>query len=76
LATKKREITIEFDTALLGHKSGIYALDFIPEKNTLYSAGGEGCLTGWHMAEKENGRLLAHGEYSLYSIKKVDNHRG
>lgn len=53
---------------LTGHKDSIYTIEGSGAKNIFFSAGGDGLVAQWDLADPENGRLLAKVPSSVYAL--------
>ena len=55
-----------------GHKGSIFALHPQDSEHIL-SAGGEGWIVSWNLANPDPGRLIARVESNVFSLLKMDN---
>ncbi len=52
-----------------GHKAPIYSLEEGREPHFIYSAGSDGWVVEWNLQKPDVGKVLAHIEGSVYSLK-------
>lgn len=53
---------------LAGHQDCVYALEFGPERNKFFSAGGDGVIAEWNFDDLQNGKMLAKAPSSVYAL--------
>lgn len=53
---------------LLGHQDCVYTLEFGPERNKFFSAGGDGVIAEWNFDDLQNGKMLAKVPSSVYAL--------
>lgn len=63
---------IEKIAQVTGHKGSIFALHQ-HDKNHFLSAGGEGWIVSWELANPDPGKLIARVESNVFSILQHDN---
>lgn len=54
--------------SLTGHNDAIYALQPSSEAGKFFSAGGDGMIVLWDLAQPENGQLIARLPNSIYAL--------
>lgn len=62
------KIKIRKQAQLKGHNASIYALAKGLETGEFYSAGGDGWIVKWHVADPDLGQLVAKTESKVFSI--------
>ncbi len=61
-------IQVQKINTLSGHKDCIYALERSPNEQAFFSAGGDGIVARWNLAQPEIGDLIAKVPNSIYSL--------
>ena len=54
--------------SFLGHRDGIYSISDDLNESVFYSAGAEGQVVQWNLADMNEGRLIAKLSNSIYSM--------
>ena len=63
-----QKIEILYNGVLEGHKDAVYALVSGNEPNILFSAGGDGMIIRWDIANKGQGEVVARLPSAIYSL--------
>jgi len=57
-------------TTLSGHRDCIYTLESSFKPELVLSAGGDGMIAEWNLADPKQGRLIAQVKSSVYSLRR------
>ena len=69
----KTQINIKKVAQLTGHNASIFALAMGKDQQHILSAGGEGWVAEWNLAEPEMGNLVAKANAQLFSVHRIRN---
>ncbi len=61
-------IQVQKINTLSGHKDCVYALEHSPNEEEFFSAGGDGIVARWNLANPEIGDLIAKVPNSIYAL--------
>jgi len=65
----QKKVEIVYSGILEGHKDAVYALVSGPSPNILFSAGGDGMIIRWDLANKGDGELVAQLPSAIYALQ-------
>jgi len=62
------KVLIEKIATFSGHSDCVYRLTAAADKDSFYSAGGDGNVVHWHLNKPEEGKIIAKVDSSIYAL--------